>query len=74
MGVQDRDWYQEHWKREVLGIDPVQPGYRRRPPGALWPYVLIVVLGGLSGIALHMKLGGYRISLQGFIAWLAQWT
>lgn len=22
MGVHDRDWYQEHWCRNVLGIDP----------------------------------------------------
>lgn len=22
MGVQDRDWYQEHWRRNVLGIEP----------------------------------------------------
>jgi len=71
MGVQDRDWYQEHWMRNVLGLRgraaavKSSPGARaaqprQLPPGAeagnFWTWAAVFVLG--------------LIGLGAFVAWL----
>ena len=74
MGMHERDWYQEHWKRQLLGTDQETAQRRPRRQGFRWSYLAVVAFGALCGVGLHMKLGGYRISLKGLIAWASQWA
>jgi hypothetical protein len=51
MGVQDRDWYQEHWLRNVLGVRErkLRPRPIRRKR-SYWPLLWVAMLMlGVSG-------------------------